>query len=198
MTLAMRQAPEIAILTPNVLTGIGLKTILEKIIPGAEAVICTDFDTFEQTGEERFFHYFVASQIFLPHAAFFRERRHKTILLTDGRPRDVHAGMHTLDVCAGEERLVRDILLMHRSGHPDRSTAPRSAAPRPVLTDREVEVLQLLVRGRINKQIAEELGIGITTVITHRRNIMEKMGVRSVAELILSAVEAGYVDADRI
>ena len=86
------------------------------------------------------------------------------------------------------------ILRMHLSARPDHTGAPPAADDRPPLTDREAEVLRWIARGCINKQIAERLRIGLTTVITHRRNIMEKTGASSVAELVLYAVRSGYVD----
>lgn len=191
--------PQIAILASNVLTGIGLKGILERIIPRAEVVLFGSFERFAEAEPERFFHYFVSSPLFLAHAAYFRERSHKTILLTDGRPREAHAGMHTLDICTCEERLMEDLLRMHRTGHPYRPAGTASVpTDRPLLSDREGEVLRLIAGGRLNKEIAEELGIALTTVITHRRNIMEKMGVRSAAELVLAAVEAGYAGEERL
>ena len=67
-----------------------------------------------------------------------------------------------------------------------------------VLTDREIEVMSLIVRGFINKQIAEQLCISLPTVITHRRNIMEKLGLRSVSALTIYAVMHGYVDINKI
>ena len=42
-----------------------------------------------------------------------------------------------------------------------------------ILSNREIEVLSLIVQGLINKEIAEKLSISLTTVITHRKNIME-------------------------
>ena len=52
------------------------------------------------------------------------------------------------------------------------------------LTQREYEVLQLILAGKLNKQIADVLGISIKTVEVHRARVMEKMGVRSLAELV--------------
>ena len=52
------------------------------------------------------------------------------------------------------------------------------------LTQREHEVLQLILTGKLNKQIADVLGISIKTVEVHRARVMEKMGVRSLAELV--------------
>jgi len=65
-----------------------------------------------------------------------------------------------------------------------------------VLSARETEVLSLVARGLMNKEIADRLHIGTTTVISHRRNIMEKLGIKSVAGLTLYAATLGYVDAD--
>ena len=52
------------------------------------------------------------------------------------------------------------------------------------LTQREHEVLQLILAGKLNKQIADVLGISIKTVEVHRARVMDKMGVRSLAELV--------------
>ena len=56
----------------------------------------------------------------------------------------------------------------------------------------------LIVRGYINKEIADRLNIGLTTVISHRKNIMEKLGLKSVSALTIYAVMNGYVDVDKI
>ncbi len=55
------------------------------------------------------------------------------------------------------------------------------------LTTREREVLELIVNGYRNRQIAERLGISVRTVEVHRRNIMDKLGARSLAQLIKQA-----------
>ena len=71
-----------------------------------------------------------------------------------------------------------------------------TCSPPAVLSARETEVLSLVARGLMNKEIADRLHIGTTTVISHRRNIMEKLGIKSVAGLTLYAATLGYVDAD--
>ncbi len=190
----MMPRPAIAILSPNVLMGIGLKGILEGVIPMAEVTLFTSFEAFEAAGADHFFHYFVAAPSFLAHEAFFRERARKCILLTHGPARAALRGMHTIDVFTDEERLVGDIRALHHGAHP-RTTPPPHEAP-ALLTERERDVLRLLARGAQNKEIAGTLGIGLTTVITHRRNIMEKFHARTVADLLLNAIAAGYVDIE--
>lgn len=57
------------------------------------------------------------------------------------------------------------------------------------LTARETEVLHLIVAGRLNKQIADDLGISIKTVEVHRARVMEKMQANSLAELVQAVVK---------
>ena len=59
------------------------------------------------------------------------------------------------------------------------------------LTEREREVMQLVVAGRVNKQIAAELGLSLVTVKVHRGQVMHKMLARSVAELVRMADRLG-------
>ncbi|MCE1185799.1 MAG: response regulator transcription factor [Rhodocyclales bacterium] len=56
------------------------------------------------------------------------------------------------------------------------------------LTQREREVLDLIILGKLNKQIADVLGISIKTVEVHRARVMEKMGAQSLAELVQSVM----------
>ena len=67
---------------------------------------------------------------------------------------------------------------------------------RAALTDREREVLQLLAEGKTTKWIASELSISVKTVETHRRNIMEKLDLHSIAELTKYAVREGVSPLD--
>jgi len=57
-----------------------------------------------------------------------------------------------------------------------------------LLTDREKEVLQLLAEGRSNKEVAVLLEVGLSTVETHRANLMQKLNLHSTAEIVLYAV----------
>jgi FixJ family two-component response regulator len=65
-----------------------------------------------------------------------------------------------------------------------------------LLTPRERQVFDLIVRGRINKQIAFDLGTTERTIKAHRQQVMEKMKVRSLAELVSIAERLGMLDSD--
>lgn len=62
-----------------------------------------------------------------------------------------------------------------------------------LLTARETEVLQLLAEGRSNKEVAGELKIGLSTVETHRGNLMQKLNLHNTAEIVLYAVRKGLI-----
>ena len=195
MNPGMHPIPAIAVLTPNILEGAGLRSIFEKVVPQAAVELFRSFEEYRAADPDRFIHCFVSVQLFTTHAAFFRERSHRTIVLTNGRP---CSGMHTLDVRTGEEEFVHALVQMQQQvRRPEHALPDRTPAAQP-LSERETEVLTLIARGLINKEIAERLGIGLTTVISHRRNIMEKLGIRSVAGLAVYALTEGLVDPDAL
>lgn len=202
------QRPAIAVITPSILTGLGLERILQRIIPMAEVEVYDRFERFAADRPDRFFHYFVASQLFVEHNAFFVARSRKSILLTEGAPQAALRGLHCLNIVQSKEQLVRDILRLHgqahREGHPAAAAAADAAAngaaeaAEAALTPREIEVLRFVVEGLLNKQIARQLGVALTTVISHRRNLVRKLGIRSVAGLTIYAVTKGYVDVEQL
>ncbi len=61
------------------------------------------------------------------------------------------------------------------------------------LTNRELEVLQLIVNGKSNKEIAGDLSLSVNTVSVHRANIMEALGIHNTAELVVYAIKNGLV-----
>src|SRR3984957_12469480 len=62
------------------------------------------------------------------------------------------------------------------------------------LTARELEVLQLIVSGKSNKEIADDLKLSVNTVAVHRANIMETLGIHKTAELVVYAIRNGLVN----
>lgn len=62
------------------------------------------------------------------------------------------------------------------------------------LTDRELEVLKLIVDGKSNKEIAAELSLSVNTVAVHRSNIMDSLGIHKTAELVVYAIKNGLVN----
>jgi FixJ family two-component response regulator len=86
--------------------------------------------------------------------------------------------------------LIEQCLAAERESRGKRRLEAETARRLHHLTQREREVLDLIVTGKLNKQIADVLGISIKTVEVHRARVMEKMGVNSLAELVQHVITA--------
>ena len=199
-----RMMPQVrfAIIDDNMLTCLGLQQLLAEMLPMAEIVVCGSIEELEQQANSHFLHYFVASRLYFEHAQFFRNNKVRCIVLVNG---DMQInGVYTLNVCQDEQSLVRSILALHSKGKGPALHSQSSAVQHPVssfrhetaelLSPREIEVAVHLCKGLINKEIADSLNVSLTTIITHRKNIMEKLHARSVADIIIYCVVNGLVD----
>jgi FixJ family two-component response regulator len=93
-----------------------------------------------------------------------------------------------------EEELVRlteKMLEQAKSTFAEHLTSVSREALLSKLTGRESQVLERIVAGRLNKQVADDLGISIKTVEAHRANIMEKLNANTVADLLKIALSQG-------
>mgnify|MGYP003423907077 FL=1 len=185
---------EIAIIEPNTLAGLGLRHLLQQMMP---TITIRHFGSMQQLTDDTpdmYGHYFVSSAVYFEHASFFLQRMSRTIVLTSGGAVPGLSDVNTLNVNQSEQALTRDILRLHSRGHGhDHNHRPTMAVEHD-LSPREIEVLVLLTRGFINKEIAARLNISLTTVISHRKNITEKLGIKSLSGLTIYAVMRGYVE----
>lgn len=201
---ALRQSPQIAIVVPNTLACLGLAGIIERMMPVADVCTFARLADLEKADEGQFVHYFISARVLMENAAYFLERQPRTIVLIHGNESGhLPQGFHTLNVYQSEEHLlhafVRLVRMAHgaHNGHPA-IQPPAAPAAGSVLTPREAEVLRLVATGKINKEIATTLGVSLTTVITHRKNLSEKLGIKSVSGLTIYAVMHGLIKAEDI
>ncbi len=90
-------------------------------------------------------------------------------------------------------------LLEHANGHSSRHyDEVLEEDDNSELSEREKEILVCVAKGLINKKIADELNISVNTVITHRRNITRKLGIRSIPGLTVYAVLNNLIDINSI
>ena len=197
----MSNRPKIAIIDPNTLSVLGLKSILQTVMPIITVDMYGSFTELEANHPEQYFHYFVAMNVVLENMDFFSEHRRKTIVLTLSLDTTSQlSDFHSLCINVPEAELVRSILTLeqHAHGHGQNLPPMPKVLQQKILSDREIEVMSLIVQGYINKEIADKLNIGLSTVITHRKNIMDKLGMKSVSALTIYAVTHGYVDINSI
>lgn len=189
------------IVDSNMLACMGLSHILQRAIPIATTEVYHSFEELQTVPPDSVAHYFVGARIYIEHAQFFRQRAYKTIVLVGGENLPPMPGIVTLNINRSEQELTTDLLQLHRYGHGAGPHRPRAQRPEPAatpsdqpLTPREIEVVKLLARGMANKEVADAMKIGTTTVITHRKNIMTKLSAHSLSDLIIYAMMNGLVE----
>ena len=197
--------PKIAIIDANTLATLGLKQMLQTVMPIMTVDTFGSFTELEANHPEQYFHFFVSMHIVLENMSFFLDHRRKTIVLSTlnsqlSTPNSQLSHFHSLCINVPESELVRSLLMLeqHAHGHGQNLPPMPKALQQKILSDREIEVMSLIVQGFINKEIADKLNIGLSTVITHRKNIMDKLGLKSVSALTIYAVTHGYVDINTI
>jgi DNA-binding NarL/FixJ family response regulator len=96
-----------------------------------------------------------------------------------------------LDLVAAVKRVAAGKTVLD----PELSLAPALKGERRAgLTARELEILQLIVEGKSNKEIAAQLDLSVNTVAVHRANIMNTLGIHKTAELVVYAIRNGLVN----
>ena len=193
--------PKIAIIDPNTLAIIGLKQLLQSVHPIVKVEAFSTFAELQANHPEDFVHLFVSMNIVLSNRQFFIAYQRKTIVLTlSDESNSQLTGFHNICINVPEQELVRSLLILEQHAHRGGRHFPPSftANDERVLTNREIEIMSLVVRGLINKEIADRLNISLSTVITHRKNVMEKLGLKSVSALTIYAVTHGFVDINSI
>jgi len=152
----MKPSPEIAIIDANTLTCMGLRGLIERMMPMATVRTFNSFEQLVRDTPDMYFHYFISAQTLLEHSAFFIERKEKTIVLTNGTagtPQTSH--FHTLNIYQSEDSMVRALLQLQQHAHAHGRHLPQNM-PRPYMTNtspgdpnglstREIEVLTLIV-----------------------------------------------------
>lgn len=200
--------PQIAIISANTLEAMTLRSLLSDITPGIDVVCYHNVDEFNAAAPV-VAHLFVSAKVIFANMEMFRPMLKRTMVITEGDNTPfTQSGIRTIDATASESAIVRQILHIHQAGHPSGrhphemqhgggvvSESTQEASP---LSQREKEVLALLVKGYINKEIADKLNISLTTAIFHRNNISEKLKTRSLGRLTIYAVLNNIVSLSEI
>ena len=194
---------QMVIIMENSLSAMALRSILVDITPASVDVVSygTLEEYLEGRGEAQAAHFFVSASAIFRNSDFFRANVRRTMVFVEGEASAfVQSGFRTIDVTASEQQIVRSLLEIHHAGHPHghRVEGVVESVEQPLLSQRECDVLALLVKGFINKEIADELNISPATVVFHRNNISEKLQTRSIGRLTIYAVLNNIVSLSEI
>ncbi|MEG1581048.1 MAG: LuxR C-terminal-related transcriptional regulator [Bacteroidaceae bacterium] len=199
------RVPQIAIVGRNMLANIGLASLLQDLMPMANVNTFTSTPDMIASGIP-FFHYFITLPSLLSSPTFYAVHKRQSIILCfDAELSNVPEGFRALSVELSEKEMARALVGLQQAGHSGGKHLPNhirqeieATRHNDSLTPREIEVLRLIVCGAINKEIADKLGVALTTIISHRKNLTQKLNIKSVSGLTLYAVLHGYIQLSEI
>lgn len=172
-----------AIIMNNTLEALGVKHLLAEDFAVASQVY-RSLAYVPDVGADFYDFYFTSPDVFIKHIDFFLPRKHKVIVITSDSTGEMNENL----LCSNaEESALIDMI----NGF--LTKVERSGNDQEELSQREIDVLRLIASGMINKEIAESLGISVNTVLSHRKNITAKLGIRSVSGLTFYAMMNGLI-----
>lgn len=176
----------IAVISNHTLLNIGLKHLLQSYFDISPALYNRIEDLFNDNPEQ-FDAYILTADTLLAYSDFFLPRKSKIMLLVTQHETPAETFGPSLPVYEDEEALLERI--EHFVEQLDRQAEhlPHDLSPR------ETEVLKLVAQGFMNKEIADRLNISINTVLSHRKNLTAKLGIKTVSGLSFYAMMNGYL-----
>jgi DNA-binding CsgD family transcriptional regulator len=192
----MSKPRQIAIILPDTLQSIGLRSLLTDYFSPVEITRFSSFEGSSPAEKDVFDHYFILPELFVVHADFFLPLRSKTVCVLYGSETAAESNAWPcLQILAPQESIIGQLRQVmqgeHSAGQPLMENSRELSA-------REREVLQLIVMGLMNKEIADKLFISLNTVLTHRKNITAKLGIKTVPGLTFYAITNGLISGNEI
>lgn len=168
----------------DTLRAVGLKQILKER-HGIDAVISSAPQLLGDAIDENTL-FFVTPEAFASMPYFYVPRREHVVLISPIE----QSPLPVLSPASDEDTIIRNIdTIIGKMA---------SVSSSATLSERERQVLRQIALGHINKEIADTLGISFNTVLTHRKNIATKLGMRSPGAMSVYAMMNGIVGADDI
>lgn len=172
------------IIERDTLRAIGLRHILTGMF-GLHPVVVPDPAGLDSVEADASALYFVDAEGFMAAMDYFMPRRQSVVLLA---PDTGRGDIMAVDPTGTESDIIDAIGAMIRR------RAESEVPVRGNLSQRETDVLRLVALGYINKEIADQLSISLNTVLSHRKNITAKLGIRSASGFSLYAIMNGLID----
>lgn len=173
----------------NTAVALGLKYLFREFFNLEAVIISESYSLDETVDSNQNALYFVDACTFTSNHDFLITRRSRIIVISHGEI--AYSDIPYINTHTDESSIIdklHNIITLH-TNHCEVSLNE--------LSQREIEVLRLVAMGYINKEIADLLEISINTVLSHRKNITAKLGIRSVSGLGFYAIMHGYIsDSD--
>lgn len=181
---------EITIIDNDNVRAFGLKHLVEKYFNLNVTIFCDPNTTSSPTEYNPNTLYIITPDKFLSYLDFFITKRQRTIILSQQKHQNEYCTINPSDDISSIIEKLNEAITSHQEVTTSNASQNLSA--------REIDVLKLVAMGYINKEIADKLSISINTVLTHRKNITSKLGIRSVSGLSVYAIMNGLISDNNV
>lgn len=171
-----------AIIDNDTLRALGLKCLIEKYF-NVRTTVASHPSALDVGDISSATFFFTTPQCYVNSHDFFITRRSRIVILSD----EASVDLPTINSKQDESSIIHDLSNIISKQDIDDNHSHKT------LSQREIDVLRLVAMGYINKEIADKLSISFNTVLTHRKNITSKLGIRSVSGLGFYAMMHGYI-----
>ncbi|HBK28659.1 MAG TPA: helix-turn-helix transcriptional regulator [Parabacteroides sp.] len=192
--MSVRQNKMIAVVLSDTLSCLGLQNLFDNYFPEMEVRFFASFKELPQKLQsDSFAYYFTDADTFAMHLDYFLTRRNKTVLLNSNKD------VASLPANMVSTRLPLEQMIeqFERCLRIDETVVSQPEKGKG-LSEREINVLRQIVKGFTNREIADHLNISLNTVLSHRKNITAKLGIKTVSGLTFYAMMNGIVSLDEI
>lgn len=189
----MARNKQIAIILADMLQFYGLDSLLKDYFSPLQITYFPNMQSLAEKQPDWFDFYFTDAETFLIHSDYFLPRRTKTVIIVDKVETNGSAN-NLISTHSSIETIIEQIEQVLLA----ENTSNVVETNNKDLSGREINVLQQIVRGHTNKEIAEHLNISLNTVLTHRKNITAKLGIKTVSGLTFYAIMNGLISGDEI
>ena len=189
----MARNKQIAIILADMLQFYGLDCLLKEYFSPLQISYFPNMQALAEKQPDWFDFYFTDAETFLIHGDYFLPRRNKTIVLVD-KVETCGTANNLISTRSSVETMIEQIEQVLLAENTNNVVETNNKD----LSGREINVLQQIVRGHTNKEIAEHLNISLNTVLTHRKNITANLGINTVWGLTFYAIMNGLISGDEI
>ncbi len=185
----------------HILYRLGIKTILNVIGIEPELIEADSWDMIKSLQEKSDYEFVIISEEILPdpklqHLESLKcsDENCSIMIINDGSSEEADYPCLSLDTENKKDIIER----FQHFFFNNQSDEANSTTDKSVLSFREIDVLKAVATGASNKEIADMLFISINTVITHRKNITEKLGIKTIAGLTVYAIMNKFISPDEV
>jgi DNA-binding NarL/FixJ family response regulator len=196
----MKKVPEIVAVTDHGLVRLGLKHLLKEILPGYSILFLPSLQECLNGKCTPSFLLIESGLLPKPDSYSLERIRSKNkqirILLIESSFINENIKTYVDSIVYAndtEESVLNKLKTFFANGKNQANPDPTDT-----LSEREKEIVELVALGKTNKEISDELFISPHTVITHRKNITAKLGIKTIAGLTVYAILNGIIDTDNV